>query len=120
VQPTGPSADDLRPAVLTFHELIREGVPKERLVIAACRTLSDTEDDTVRAFAQDAGYTVLPGGIPERIAYREAQNRGRAITEGMPTKLNAGVDALMDALLERVTSEIKRVGRVRGNRAEHR
>src|SRR5665647_220447 len=31
VQPTGPSADDLLPAILTFHELVKEGVPKERL-----------------------------------------------------------------------------------------
>ena len=28
VQPTGASVDDLRPAVLTFHELVREGVSK--------------------------------------------------------------------------------------------
>src|SRR5262249_43005592 len=81
VQPTGPSADDLRPAILAFHELIKEGVPKQRLVMAVCRTLSEAEDETVRAFVQDAGYAVLPGSIPERIAYREAQNRGRAITE---------------------------------------
>src|SRR5262249_27824468 len=55
VQPTGASADDLRPAVLTFHELTKEGIPKDRLAMAVCRTLSDGEDATVRAFVQDAG-----------------------------------------------------------------
>jgi chromosome partitioning protein len=85
--------------------------------MAVCRTLSDAEVETVRAFIQDAGYAVLPGAIPERIAYREAQNRGRAITEATSTKLNARVDMLMDALLERVMSEIKRARRARGKSA---
>jgi chromosome partitioning protein len=40
VQPTGPSADDLRPAVLTFHELVRAGVPAERLTFAICRIIA--------------------------------------------------------------------------------
>ena len=87
--------------------------------MAVCRTLSDGEDATVRAFVQDAGYAVLPGGIPERIAYREAQNRGRAITE-TTAKVNAQVDALMDALLKRVTTDMKRAREARGKQAEHR
>jgi chromosome partitioning protein len=97
----------LQPAILTFHELVKEGVPKDQLAMAICRILSDGEEDTVRAYMQDAGYAVLPGAIPERIAYREAQNRGRAITE-TTAKLNAQVDALIDALMKRVTSEIRR------------
>ena len=119
VQPTGASADDLAPAVLTFHELIKEGVPKERLAIAVCRVLSDDEEETVRAYMEDAGYAVLPGAIPERIAYREAQNRGRAITE-TTAKLNAQADALIDALMKKVTSEIRRGSRARGKPAERR
>lgn len=120
VQPTGASADDLSPAILTFHELVKEGVPKDRLAIAICRVLSDGEEATVRAYVEDAGYTALPGAIPERIAYREAQNRGRAITETMTAKLNAQADALIDALLKRVTLEIKRLSRVGAKRREER
>jgi chromosome partitioning protein len=110
VQPTGASADDLRPAILTFHELVKEGVPKDRLEMAICRTLSDTEEATVRAFVRDAGYTVLPGAVPERIAYREAQNRGRAITE-TAAKMHAQTDALFEALMERISTERKRASR---------
>jgi chromosome partitioning protein len=42
VQPTGASADDLHPAVLTFHELVRENIPHSRLIFAvpALRWLS--------------------------------------------------------------------------------
>jgi chromosome partitioning protein len=107
VQPTGPSADDLRPAVLTFHELVRAGVPRERLVMAICRTLSAAEEETTRAYLQSAGCEVLPGAVPERIAYREAQNRGHAITETALAALNTQADRLMEALLMRVASAIK-------------
>ena len=107
VQPTGPSADDLRPAILTFHELVKEGIPKDRLAMAICRVLSDGEEATVRSYVQAAGYQVLAGAVPERIAYREAQNRGHAITETSVAALNTQADRLMEALLMKVTDAIE-------------
>ena len=111
VQPTGASADDLVPGVLTFHELVQEGIAKERLVFAICRVLSEGEADVARAYVTDAGYEVLPGALHERIGYREAQNRGKAITETKSAKLNQEADALMEALLQKVLREIKRDAR---------
>ena len=40
VQPTSGSLDDLRPAIVLFHELVQAGIPRERLVLALSRTLS--------------------------------------------------------------------------------
>ena len=120
VQPTGPSADDLVPAVLTFHELVQEGIPKDRLVVAICRMLSEGEEAAVRAYMEEAGYEVLAGAIPEKIAYREAQNRGQAITETKSAKLNALADVLMEALLEKVAQQLRRPQGARGNRAERK
>lgn len=111
VQPTGASADDLEPAILTFHELVKEGVPKDRLVTAICRVMSEGEEETVRAYVTDAGYQVLDGSIPERIGYREAQNRGRAITETDTAKLNQRADALMQALLDKVADIVERASK---------
>jgi chromosome partitioning protein len=111
VQPTGASADDLVPAILTFHEFVKEGVPKDRLVMAVCRTLSEGEEAVTRAYVEDAGYEVLPGALPERIGYREAQNRGQAVTETKSRKLNEDADALMEALLGKVAREVKRTAR---------
>jgi chromosome partitioning protein len=113
VQPTGPSADDLRPAVLTFHELVRAGVPKDRLVMAICRILSEDEEVTTRAYIEAAGYEVLDGAIAERIIYREAQNRGQAITETKSAKLNEQADTLMEDLLVRVTQAVRARAQVR-------
>ena len=116
VQPTGASADDLRPAILTFHELVRAGVPKERLVMAVCRILSSKEEAQTRKAIEDAGYAVLAGAIPERIAYREAQDRGQAITETKSVKLNWKADVLMEALLKKVVAEVKALGKDRSKR----
>ena len=108
VQPTGASADDLQPTVLTFHELVKAGLPRARLVAAICRVLSAGEAGVVRVYIEDAGYAVLPGAIFERTAYREAQNRGQAITETSVTALNKQADALIEALLNKVADEIAR------------
>ena len=94
VQPSGASLDDLRPAVLLFHELVAAGVPRDRLVVALCRILTQTEEDMARSYVMKAGYDVLPGCVPERSAYREAHNRGQAVTETKHKALNARVDIL--------------------------
>jgi chromosome partitioning protein len=111
VQPTGASADDLVPAVLTFHDLVNAGIPKDRLVIAICRVLTVGEVDVARAYVTDAGYRALAGAVSERSAYREAQNRGRAITETPAAALNAQAEALIEDLLHVVTAEIARRAR---------
>ena len=107
VQPTGASTDDLRPAVLLFHELVQAGVPNERLVTAICRTMSDSEEAAARAYVQSAGYAVLPGSIPERSIYRQAQNRGAAITETRTRQLNERAEALIEALIRAVARALE-------------
>jgi chromosome partitioning protein len=106
VQPTGASGDDLRPAVLLFHELVKAAVPPERLHLAICRTMSDAEEAAARGYLQSAGYAVLPGSIPERQMYRQAQNRGAAITETPVRSLNERATALMDGLVTEITRAI--------------
>jgi chromosome partitioning protein len=106
VQPSGASVDDLRPAVLLFHELVRAGIPKERLVIALCRILSDAEEEMARAYITQAGYEVLPGCIPERSAYREAHNRGQAVTETRHKALNESAEELIEGLYTRVAVQL--------------
>jgi len=114
VQPSGASIDDLRPAVLLFHELVDAGIPRERLVVALCRILTEAEEDMARGYMAKAGYDVLPGCIPERAAYREAHNRGQAVTETRHSALNARVEELMEGLYARVARRLEaRTKRVR-------
>jgi chromosome partitioning protein len=105
VQPTGPGVDDLDPAILLFHELTRAGIPVDRLAMALCRVASKGEEELARRYVEKAGYTVLPGSILERTAYREAHNRGLSISE--LKDLDAHSKALMHGLLGRITASVK-------------
>ena len=104
VQPSSASLDDLDPAITLFHELVRAGVPRDRLVMALCRVASQDEEKAARRYVEKAGYAVLDGSIPERAVYREAHDLGKAVTE---TKVNARADALMGHLLRLTTEKVR-------------
>ena len=105
VQPSGPSLDDLRPAVREFHALVKAGIPATRLTFALNHIGTDAEESDARTFLEEAGYPVLGGYLPERPAYRRAQNGGHAVTETKFAALNARADALMQSLVERVNAD---------------
>ena len=105
VQPSGPSDDDLRPAVREFHALAKAGVAKDKLVFALSRVGTPTEEEAARAYILEAGYAVLDGCLLERPAYRQAQNLGLAVTETSYRNLNVKADALIQALIDKVGVE---------------
>ena len=78
------------------------GIPKEHLAIAIARTLTATEEDAARAYLAKTGYEVLAGAIPERAAYREAHNRGQAVTEAKRRPQDDQVERLIQALFNKV------------------
>ena len=102
VQPTGASVDDLHPAVLTFHELVRAGIPVARLVFALCKIGTDAEEGEARAYVAQAGFHSLKGFIPERPAYRQAQNLGLTITETRFPQLNRRADEVLQDMVDRI------------------
>lgn len=104
VQPSGPSRDDLIPAVREFHALIKAGIPNDRLAFALNRVGTISEEGAARAYLQQAGYTVLDGSLNEKPAYRHAQNTGHSITETRFAGLNERADTLMQSLIDRVTN----------------
>lgn len=106
VQPTGPSLDDLDPAILLFHELVEAGIPRARLLMVLCRTLTRQEEDEARAYLTEAGYEPLRASIPERATYRAAHNRGLGLTETKELALNARADELLTELLANVSAAI--------------
>lgn len=106
VQPTGPSLDDLDPAILLFHELVDAGIPRTRLLMALCRTLTKQEEDEARAYLTEASYAPLRASIPERATYRAAHNRGLGLTETKERALNARADELLTELLAKVSDAI--------------
>jgi chromosome partitioning protein len=106
VQPTGSSLDDLIPAVLTFHELVKEGIPRDRLAFALVRVGTDAEENEARSYIQQAGYMALSGCIQERAAYRQASNAGLSITETRYPQLNKRADVLIQAMVDRIDGAV--------------
>lgn len=102
VQPTGASADDLRPAVREFHALRQAGISPEKLAFALNRIGTEAEEQDTRGYIIEAGYVALPGCLPERPAYRQAQNVGYAVTETRFQKLNDRANILIQALIDRI------------------
>jgi chromosome partitioning protein len=103
VQPTGASLDDLEPAVLTFHELVREGISREKLLFALCRVQTEAEVRDCRSYLTEAGYAILEGFLPERPAYRAVQNRGLCVTEIRYPSLRERGEALVQAIVNRIS-----------------
>ncbi len=73
VLPTGLSLEDLKPQILLAHELVKEGVDKRKLVFALCR-VGDSESlqQSARDYITQAGYKLLSGSLPEKLAYLKA------------------------------------------------
>jgi chromosome partitioning protein len=110
VIPTGLSLDDLPPAVVLAHDLVKDGVPREKIVFALCRVGDSAfEIEEGRTYLQNAGYEVLPGAIPEKTAYRRATDKGRALTQTHYEHLNRRAEEVVQGIVDRI-SEVADTG----------
>lgn len=104
ILPTGLSLDDLQPSVLLAHELVKKGISRNKIAFALCRVgESETEIAEAREYLSQAGYSVLPGAIPEKIAYRRASDEGRTLTETRFPTLNERGDQLAQSIVDLVS-----------------
>jgi chromosome partitioning protein len=99
IQPTGPSLDDLKPSVLLFHELVKKGIPKDRLVMVLNRVGTEAEFKDAYDYISQSGYQALDEFIFEKPAYRQAQNIGLTILETRFTHLNQSAVKVINALI---------------------
>ena len=100
IQPSGASVDDLKPAVLVFHELIKKGIRRENLFFALCRLSTETENEAAQEYIQTAGYKFLDGCTFEKAGYKQAQNEGKTILESRFNTLNQKADMLIQSILD--------------------
>jgi chromosome partitioning protein len=101
ILPTGLSLDDLQPTVLLAHELAKKGILKTKIAFALSRVGdSHLEITEAQTYITEAGYRVLTGSIPEKIAYRRASDAGRALTETAFPSLNHRTDRLAQSVVD--------------------
>lgn len=103
VQPTGASLDDLEPAILTFHELVKDGISKDKLRFALCRVGTEAEENDCRYYIKKAGYESLLGCLFEKPTYRQSQNMGLSVTETRYKSLNINADRLIQSIVDRLS-----------------
>lgn len=98
--PTGLALVDLQPSVLLAHEMVKKSIPRDRIAFALCRVGdSPAEITEARRYIRDAGYRVLAGSIPEKIAYRRASDAGRSLAETRFTSVNERSDELVQSVV---------------------
>ncbi len=107
IQPSNGHADDLGPAVKTFHKLVQQGTPKAMLRIALSRLGTAAEEARARAYIAEAGYECLAGALYEKPAYGQAQDMGQAIVETRFDKLNTQADLLIESLMTAIEAALE-------------
>ena len=101
VLPTGISLDDLEPTVRLAHELVKSGVPREQLAIVFCRVGdSAAELSEAREYIKLAGYRAIISSLPDRVAYRRAQDVGKSVTETTFKSLNIKAAGIAQELID--------------------
>ncbi len=104
VIPTGLAVDDLQPAVTLAHDLVKQGVPSAKIIFVLCRVGdSAAEIEDARAYLQEAGYGVLAGTLPEKVAYRRASDEGRALTETRFPSLNQRAEEVAQGMVDKIS-----------------
>ena len=108
VLPTGLAVDDLQPAVLLAHDLVKHLVTRSHIAFVLCRVGHSTaEINDARAYLEQAGYSVLQGSLPEQVAYRRASDEGRALSETRYSSLNQRSEELAQSMVDKISELTK-------------
>ena len=89
ILPAGISADDLEPTVSLAHELVKNGIQREKIIVVFCLVRdSYSEIEEARSYISMAGYMSVEASLSERVAYRRAHDSGRSVSETSFASLN--------------------------------
>lgn len=104
VIPTGFALDDMEPAVVLANDLVKNGIPANKIAFAFCRTGdSDREYEDAIAYMGQTPYLVLPGRMQEKTAFRRASDQGKAAIECQYKGPREQADQLVQAIMDRIT-----------------
>lgn len=107
VQPTGPTLDDMLPAIDFFHDLEARNISTSHMAIVLCRVLDDEEETNAREYIKGAECEILEGSIPESRVYRKAHNMGRTLMEIDDDAHKKRADQLLNSIILKLASLAK-------------
>jgi chromosome partitioning protein len=110
ILPTGLSVDDLEPTVRLAHELVKNNIPKKDIIMVFCRageSISEIKD--AQDYIEQVGYKVVEHVLPDRVAYRRAQDNGYSVSETNFKSLNNKSMKLTQALIDALTQRSREI-----------
>lgn len=107
IQPTKGVIDDMAPAVRMFHELVKHGVPKEKLVFVLHGVLAAKEIEDGIEYLSGAGYEVLNGAMYMQRGYGDAQNFGLTALETKWESLNMDAARVVASVIRKVRAIVE-------------
>jgi len=104
IVPTGIGKDDTKPAKRLVEEMIKKGIPEQKISLALCKVIGTAKDTIAKAYMDllEEGYDVLEGGMRFQAAYTLAFNDGRTATETKYATLNEEAEAIGSCVVERL------------------
>jgi len=106
--PTGTSIDDLEPAVLLCHELKDKKINMDNVYLVFCRVGNSlVELDESFQYLKKSGYNFFNNVMYEKTAVRRASDDGKAAHETKYKSINLINDALLENIVNKLTSLMK-------------
>lgn len=103
--PTGVSADDLVPQVRFAQELKMRGIGAGKIFFVLNKVTDSTAAIAdAKSFIQSAGFEVAVTALPIKVAFVNAQNSGRALSESEFPTLNERAEALAAEIITHVNT----------------
>jgi chromosome partitioning protein len=101
VLPTGISIDDLEPTVRLAHELVKNNIKRNNIIIVFSR-VGDSSSEILEAkeYIEQAGYKTINNYLSDRVAYRRAQDNGKSLTETKFKSLNKRAEGIAQEIID--------------------
>ncbi|KAB7714787.1 AAA family ATPase [Plesiomonas shigelloides] len=101
---TGTTVDDLEPSLELARELIKKGIPSERIVFSIAKSPSDAEGLKAKETIKAWGFSVLNTVIPFKASYGSALDSGRALFETPFKSLNSIARVMVEEIHDMINS----------------
>lgn len=104
--PTGLTLDDLTPAVLMAHNLVKKHhVPMDKIAFGLCRASnSKAAFDAAHDYLEKTGFYILDGAVEEKQSYADAHNQGKSICEAAHKSVKEKAGVYVQSIVDRLTT----------------
>ena len=103
--PTGATLDDLTPAVLMAHNLVKKhAIDMNKIAFGLCRVSnSKPAFEAAYDYLDKTGFHILDGSIEEKQSYADAHNQGKSICEAAHKSVKEKAGVYIQSIVDKLT-----------------